>query len=82
MYLLFRSHTCVAFSNGRASCVGGYNPSAGSGFLGVPFATAQAVATCGFSSCLPVSSIGFISFSDNTPQVVAIETGESVTCGT
>jgi hypothetical protein len=65
---------------GRVICWGGYFVTAAFGYLGVPFATAQAIATCA-GSCLAVSSTDFISFSNNAVQVVAVEPAMYTTCG-
>lgn len=71
-------YSCGLFINGKAICWGGYYSSFGQ--LGTVFTQAQSVGHCGAASCVPVSSIGFISFSVNSGLVVEIKTSERHTC--
>ncbi len=45
------------------------------------FSVTQAVATCGASTCMPVSSVTFVSFSDDTVEVKSLGCGINHTCG-
>jgi alpha-tubulin suppressor-like RCC1 family protein len=72
-----RIHSCAVFSNGRVICWGANSW----GMIGVPWAQHQAVSSCGAATCIPVSSTGFISFSDNVTPAVQVTTGDSHTCG-
>lgn len=72
-------HTCVLFNNGKTICFGAALTS--SGQLGTVYLNVQSLATCGSSTCLPVSSAGFIGFSNDHIKITSISAGSAHTCG-
>lgn len=72
-------HSCALFENGRAICWGARG--ANSGQLGTVYTVDRSVSSCGSTTCTPVSSIGFISFSDNLVAITEISAGALHTCG-
>lgn len=67
--------------NGRALCWGNYDD--GSGSIGTVYADIQAIAECLplNLSCVPIRSVGFISFSDNIKKIEDISASDRSTCG-
>jgi hypothetical protein len=52
------------------------------GQVGILSGAYSAVATCsGNASCIPVSSVPYVSFSDNSYPVTQMSLGYSTTCG-
>ncbi len=72
-------HTCALFTNGRPICFGARGNA--SGQLGTVYATTRAIASCTVGTCLPVSSAGFIVFSNANMPVLEVSAGDTHTCG-
>jgi alpha-tubulin suppressor-like RCC1 family protein len=73
------THVCALFYNGRSLCWGArgvFNL----GKLGT-LAPIESISSCPSASCLPLSSAGFISFSDNATPIVRVDVGDDSTCG-
>lgn len=80
-YLISNSaHSCALFSTLKVICWGAASSTEAVGQLGIPYGAPDSVASCGAASCIPVSTIGYISFSNVNDKIEKIRTARNTSC--